>query len=119
MRYLVWTFAGALALMAPVGLAQEPQQEPSPKLVEAGKKVYAAEGCAKCHQIDGQGNRMSPLDGVGSKLTTEELTLWLTDPDAMMAKLPRRPVVKMLKVDVEDEELAALVAYLQSLKKGD
>jgi mono/diheme cytochrome c family protein len=119
MRYLAWTFAGALALMAPVGLPQEPQQAPSPKLVEAGKKVYAAEGCAKCHQVDGQGNRMSPLDGVGSKLTTEELKLWLTDPDAMMAKLPRRPVVKMLKVDVEDEELAALVAYLQSLKKGD
>lgn len=84
--------------------------------VTAGKKLFDSQGCVKCHQVDGKGNKMSVLDGVGSKLSVEDLRLWLTDPDTMMAKLPKKPVVKMKKVALPDPDLDAMVAYLQSLK---
>jgi hypothetical protein len=35
----------------------------------------------------------------------------------MMAKLPKKPLVPMRKVDRPDADLDALVAYLQTLKK--
>jgi len=106
-RIMLWMAAAALLLVPASALAQDA------KLVEAGKKIYDAQGCAKCHQIDGKGAKLSPLDGVGSKLTAEEIRLWLTSPDEMMAK----PVVKMKKVELKDPDLDALVAYIQSLKK--
>lgn len=85
--------------------------------VDAGKRLYAQQGCAKCHQVAGEGSRMSVLDGVADKYTAAELKLWLTAPDEMMAKLPRRPPVRMRAVELPDEDLDRLVAYLQTLKK--
>lgn len=87
------------------------------KLAEAGKKLYDSTGCAKCHQVDGKGMKLSILDGVGSRLTAADLRMWLTDPDAMSAKLPKKPIIKMPKVVLKDPEIDALVAYLQTLKK--
>jgi len=102
--------AGALVLASGVLVAQEAQ-------VEAGKKLYEAQGCAKCHQIDGQGARLSVLDGVGDKLAAEDLKMWLTNPDEMAAKLPKKPMIPMPKSALEDADLDAIVAYLQTLKK--
>ncbi len=51
-------------------------------LVERGKDVYTEERCRLCHSIDGEGNRRGSLDGVGSRLTTEEIELWMIDPQA-------------------------------------
>lgn len=116
MKATLAALVAAVVLGAPIGLAQGQQAEPDPKLVEAGKKLYADKGCAKCHQIDGQGNRMFPLDGIASKLTKEDLRMWLTNPEEMMAKLPRRPVMRMPKVELQPAELDAMVAYLQTLK---
>jgi mono/diheme cytochrome c family protein len=111
MKIMLW-LAGAAMLLVPAAASAQ-----DAKLVEAGKKIYDAQGCAKCHQIAGKGAKLSVLDGVGSKLTAEELRLWLSTPDEMMAKLPKKPVVKMKKVELKDPDLDALVAYLQSLKK--
>ena len=118
MKVLLMAVAGALLVTPMVGRSQTEQAAPNPQLVEAGKKLYASEGCAKCHQVDGQGSRMSILDGVGTKLTAEELKLWLTDTAEMMAKLPRRPAVRMPQAELEPAEVDALVAYLQTLKKN-
>jgi mono/diheme cytochrome c family protein len=108
---MLWMAATAVVAMPALASAQDA------KLVEAGKKIYDAQSCAKCHQIAGKGNKMSILDGVGSKLTAEEIRLWLTSPDEMMAKLPKKPVVRMKKVELKDPDLDALVAYMLSLKK--
>lgn len=119
MKGTLLVLAGVAILGTPIVMAEGQQQSaPNPQQVEAGKKLYASEGCTKCHQVAGQGNRMSVLDGVGDKLTAEELKMWLTNPDEMAAKLPRRPVVRMPKVDLEDAEVNALVAYLRTLKKN-
>ena len=85
--------------------------------IEAGKKVYAAQKCSTCHGIAGVGNKMAPLDGVGSKLTAAEIKTWITDPDTPTAKLATKPKIKMKKYALPDAELDALVAYMSSLKK--
>ena len=103
--------AGAVVLSSAGLIGQNAQQ------VAAGQKLFADLGCAKCHSIEGKGAKIAPLDGVGSKLTAAEIRMWLTDPPAMMAKLPKKPLVPMRKVDRPDADLDALVAYLQTRKK--
>jgi mono/diheme cytochrome c family protein len=85
--------------------------------IDKGMKVYetATPKCSVCHSIAGKGNAKSPLDGVGSKLTADEIRMWITDPKGMAAKAKApttMPVSKLEKADVD-----ALVAYLSSLKK--
>jgi len=87
-------------------------------LVTAGRKVYDQQKCATCHQIAKRGNSRFPLDGVGSKLTPEQLRRWMTDTAEMEAALPRLPAIRMseMKFRLNARELDALVAYLASLK---
>src|ERR1041384_3288333 len=89
-----------------VGLAAQ-----DAKKVAAGKAAYDKYSCAKCHQIDGKGSKIAPPDGVGTKLKADEIKKWLTDPDEMTAKLPKKPAVKMKKVEAPDADIDALVAY--------
>jgi mono/diheme cytochrome c family protein len=93
------------------------QGAPDAKKVEAGKAAYEKYGCAKCHMIAGKGSKISPLDGVGTKLSAADLKMWITDPAAMQAKLPKKPIVPMKKVDMPDADVDAIVAYLQTIKK--
>jgi mono/diheme cytochrome c family protein len=89
------------------------------KKIEAGKKVYEAQKCATCHMIAGKGNKLYPLDGVGTKLSAADIKKWITSPAEMEAKLPKPPTLKMSsrKYNLKDADLDALVAYLESLKK--
>ena len=41
--------------------------------IEAGKKVYDANKCMTCHAIDGKGMKKYPLDGIGTKLTADDI----------------------------------------------
>jgi mono/diheme cytochrome c family protein len=100
-----------LGLCATVASAQSPE-------IERGKKVYAAERCQVCHSIGGTGNKRGPLDGVGSKLTTEQIRQWLVNAAEMAAKTKsdRKPVMKSYP-HLSKEDLDGVVAYLASLKK--
>jgi len=102
----------ALTMFAVAGLGAQ-----DAKKAAAGKALYEKHKCMSCHQIDGKGSKISPLNGVGSKLSAAEIKQWLTDPDAMTAKLPKKPAVKMKKVDLPPADLDALVEYMLSLKK--
>ena len=85
--------------------------------VERGKKLYADNKCSLCHAIADQGNKKGPLDGVGAKLSADEIRQWITDAKGMTAKTnaQRKPVMKVYTLPAEDVD--ALVAYLSSLKK--
>jgi mono/diheme cytochrome c family protein len=102
----------ALVMFAVAGVGAQ-----DAKKVAAGKAVYDKNGCVKCHQIAGKGSKISPLDGVGSKLSAAEIRQWLTDPDAMTAKLPKKPAAKMKKLDLPAADVDNLVEYMLSLKK--
>ncbi len=87
------------------------------KKIAMGKDLYQKYACEKCHQIAGKGSKISPLDGIAAKMTADEMKQWIKDPDAMTAKLAKKPAVKMKKVEMPDPEVDAIVAYLQTLKK--
>ena len=84
--------------------------------VEKGKAVYTANKCQTCHAIEGKGNKKWPLDGVGKKLSTEDITKWIVTPAEMEAKLAEKPKIKMKAYKLADEDLKALVGYMASLK---
>ena len=102
----------ALTMFAVAGLGAQ-----DAKKAAAGKALYEKQGCVKCHQIAGKGSKISPLDGVGSKLSEAEIKQWLTDPDTMTAKLAKKPTAKMKKVVLPDADIDALVHYRLSWKK--
>jgi len=85
--------------------------------IAQGEKVYTTEKCSMCHAIAGKGNKKFPLDGVGTKLTADQIKEWIVDPvkAAETAKSTGTPKMKAYKLSKDD--LDALVAYMQSLKK--
>jgi mono/diheme cytochrome c family protein len=107
-----FTLALAVVLAAGAAAAQTPAQ------IERGQKVYAAEKCAICHSIAGVGNKRGALDGVGSRLSADEIRQWIVAAPEMTAKVKaeRKPAMKAYP-NIAKEDLDALVGYLQSLKK--
>ena len=84
-----------------------------------GEKVFAAQKCTICHSIAGQGNKKGLLDGVGAKLSADDIRMWITHAPEMAAKAKaeRKPAMKAYS-GLSKAEVDALVAYLQTLKKG-
>jgi mono/diheme cytochrome c family protein len=84
----------------------------------AGEKLYVAQKCSLCHQIAGKGNKLSPLDGVGTKLSAADIKEWIVDPvaAATKAKSTKKPVMPKTYAKLPPADVDALVAYMQSLK---
>lgn len=86
--------------------------------VAQGEKLYAQHKCSMCHSVAGKGNPKGPLDEAGTKHTADELRQWMVNPQEMSAKAKatrKPPMPSYAKLSKEDVE--ALVAYMQSLKK--
>jgi mono/diheme cytochrome c family protein len=83
-----------------------------------GEKLYAEQKCQMCHSIGGKGNAKGPLDGAGAKLSADEIRQWIVDAPAMTAKAKaaRKPAMKAYS-SLSKEQVDALVAYIQTLKK--
>ncbi|MEO7134305.1 MAG: cytochrome c [Vicinamibacterales bacterium] len=109
MSLLAVGLAGASPAFAQVGASPDAAK---------GAAVYAAQKCSMCHALDGKGMAKGPLDGVGSKLTADEIREWITHPVEMSAKThsTRKPVMKAYP-NLPKEDLDALVAFLASKKK--
>jgi len=81
----------------------------------AGRAVYEAQGCARCHAINGQGGRMGPdLTRVGAQpgRTAEQLAEHVRNPKA------HNPGSRMPAFEgkISEQDLKALGEYLASLK---
>ena len=48
-----------------------------------GEEVYTAQKCQGCHNIGGKGYKANTLDGVGKKLSADEIRAWIVTPKAM------------------------------------
>ena len=90
-------------------------------LAQRGAQVFKTTGCIACHTIRGVsvGTLGPNLTHVGSRTTiaagtlpntAEGLARWLHDPPAV------KPGSKMPNLRLKDDQIAALAAYLQSLK---
>jgi mono/diheme cytochrome c family protein len=85
--------------------------------VVKGEELYGTQKCGLCHSIGDKGNKKGPLDGVGSKLSNDDVRQWIVDAKGMTVKTgaPRKPAMKTYALPKEDVE--ALAAYMGSLKK--
>jgi mono/diheme cytochrome c family protein len=86
--------------------------------VKKGEQVYAAQKCATCHSIAGKGKKTNPLDGVGAKLSADEIKQWIVDPKGMTAKAKstKKPPMPAKYDKLPPADIDALVAYMASLK---
>ena len=112
-RFVVSLLAAvAMLMVASTAMAQDQA------LIEKGIKVYAEQKCSMCHAIDGKGMAKGPLDGVGTKLTVEEIKEWIVNPKEMTEKTgaPRKPFMRAYP-NLDEGDLEALIAYMVSLKK--
>ena len=103
-------FAVGVALLLGSGVASA-QEHP-------GAKVYAAQKCSICHSIAGVGNKKFPLDGVGAKLTNDQIREWMVNPveAAKKANSTAKPPMKAYP-NLPKADLDAVVAYMKSLDK--
>ncbi len=96
-------FVGGLTPTANVALI-------NPLLV-AGKRIYENESCNTCHGEGGLGTTEgAKLIGIGTKISADQIEKLLRHPT------PKMSDGGMSAVDLNEEELKALIAYLQSLK---
>jgi cytochrome c oxidase subunit II len=95
--------------------------QPSGGAAADGKAIFSRSACIGCHTIEGtsQGNVGPNLTHVGSRTTIaagilqntpEDMTRWLKDPPAA------KPGSLMPNLHLSDNDISALVAYLESLK---
>lgn len=76
-----------------------------------GEELFTTKKCATCHGVGGTGGKKGPdISHIGSKLTREELIVWISDPQA------KKPDTKMPKPRITEQELKDVVDYLQALK---
>jgi mono/diheme cytochrome c family protein len=94
-----------------VGQAQAGQAGTPPSRIERGRTVYVEQKCQACHSIAGMGSRRYPLDGVGSKLSADDIRKWIVAPREMNPKVSKRAFDSLPPPDLE-----ALVAYVSSLR---
>jgi len=89
---------------------------PDSKDIKTGRQVYKQQSCGFCHSIAGQGNPRNPLDGVGKKHSANELRNFITGADTLQDLLSTS-IIKMKQRyrELSDDELDALVIYMQSL----
>jgi len=99
------TSASAEPTVAPVAAPTVAQA-----VLDLGATVYRQQRCRVCHSIAGEGGKHS-LDGTGSRLAEAEVRKWIVAPKEMDPKVRKRAYTKLA-----EDELAALVAYMMSLK---
>ena len=112
------TMLSVAAATFAVGLATPPATAQDDATVKKGQEVYVAQKCSMCHSIAGKGNKQNPLDGVGKKLSADEIRLWIVNPTQATAKAKstKKPPMPDKYSKLPPADIDALVAYLQSLK---
>jgi len=109
----LFTIGITMALVAGVPRVAGAQDE-----AKKGAQVYAAQKCSVCHSIAGKGGKSSALDGVGAKLSADDIRQWIVDPVAMTKKSnsTKKPPMPKKYDKLPAADLDALVAYMVSLK---
>ncbi|MQR01969.1 cytochrome c oxidase subunit II [Glaciimonas soli] len=109
------TFAMTLAAAQNVAMSNDP-------LIEKGKALYNAKACVSCHSLDGSarvgpswkglyGKTETMADGSTAMVDETYLRNFIHDPQARTVK-GYSPI--MPKIEMSDEELAALIALIKS-----
>ena len=86
--------------------------------IKKGQEVYTAQKCQMCHSIAGKGGKAGTLDGVGAKLSADDIRQWITHPKeaATKAQSTKKPPMPAKYASLPAADIDAMVAYMQSLK---
>ena len=105
-------------LLAALALTVMPRTALAADDTAKGQSVFTAQKCQVCHSIAGKGAKASPLDGVGTKLSAENIREWIVNPTTMTAKSgsTKKPPMPAKYSSLPAGDLDALVGYLASLK---
>lgn len=101
--------AGGLALALVLGglIALSSAQEPA----ELGKRHFMDSGCYGCHTVGTMGTPIGPdLSHIGTKYSFAYIERWIRDPSA------QRPRAHMPALELSEQQVAALAAFLSSLR---
>lgn len=92
---------------------------PSDAALARGSKVYVWQRCGKCHSLDGRNPKLRSLGGIGTRITAEEIRLWIVDPVDMASKTepPHKATMKSY-AKIAKTDLAALVTFLAASTKS-
>ena len=86
-------------------------QPRSGSVVERGEAAFKNNGCYGCHILGKFGTPIGPeLSQVGRKYEPAYLARWLRDPSL------QRPSAHMPALELTDDDVKALAAYLGSLR---
>jgi hypothetical protein len=102
----------ALATLAQPSGAMAPGSAPDPQRLAAGRAAFMRLDCTRCHDLQGQGNADTPLDGVGARLDAAALRDWTLGTGPAADELPRG-ILRAKQRAAGDAELDALIDYLQ------
>lgn len=81
--------------------------------VAAARPEVFGQVCTACHQLAGQGGTVGPaLDGVGARLSHDQIVTWLRDPPAV------KPGTAMPKLPLTEDQLQELATFLSAQKPG-
>ena len=110
MLRLLAVIAAAAAVSAPASLGAADDA-----LIAKGKAVFdgTKPACKTCHNA-----KKNSLDDYGARGTAEDVKAWLRTPKEMLEKTGKKGPKPSFGPDkITDEDLAALTAYLLSLRK--
>jgi cytochrome c oxidase subunit II len=80
-------------------------------IVDSGRQVFMKNGCHGCHTVGAMGTPIGPdLSKVGTRYDAAYFVVWLRDP------AQQRPSAHMPKLELTEEDIRTLAAYLASLK---
>ena len=78
---------------------------------DRGRQQFFDQGCYGCHVIGKVGTPIGPdLSHIGARYSSAYLARWLRDPES------QRPSAHMPRLELTEEQVAALAAYLSSLR---
>ena len=97
-------------LLFGLALGMPARAQETGEMVTRGRSVFFAQGCYGCHTLGAAGTPIAPdLSRIGAKYSRSWLEGWLRDPAA------QRPTAHMPKLELSDNEVKALAAFLASL----
>lgn len=86
-------------------------------MIAAGRTVFEAQACMRCHAVADEGNRRNPLDGVGARRSSEEIRQWILAPVELKEQMSVWAFQsKQAYRELPADDMDALVMYLQSLQ---
>lgn len=79
------------------------------QLAEEGKEIFKKAGCGVCHSVTGEKLRGPDLSRIGAERDVETMAAILYSGTAVMPPANKPPA------NLNDSEITAVIAYLQSL----